>query len=118
MRGARPVKSKKATPRAKPVPPLWGVAVGGPMSPHDDDRVWARVDRSMAPPQRDYARTCQGCPPRRSANCGGILRHRLELHGTNFRRQVQIGPNIADPADHHLKLIVEIRHEARVAARR
>jgi very-short-patch-repair endonuclease len=36
------------------------------------------------------------------------LRHRLELHGTYFRRQVQIGPNIADFANHHFKSTVEI----------
>ena len=36
------------------------------------------------------------------------LRHRLELTGSHFRRQVQIGPYIADFANHKLRLIVEI----------
>ena len=36
------------------------------------------------------------------------LRHRLDLRGTHFRRQVQIGRYIADFANHKLKLIIEI----------
>jgi len=36
------------------------------------------------------------------------LRHRVELGGTHFRRQVRIGPYIADFASHSLKLIIEI----------
>jgi very-short-patch-repair endonuclease len=36
------------------------------------------------------------------------LRHRLRLNGSHFRRQVQIGPYIADLACHQLKLIIEI----------
>ena len=36
------------------------------------------------------------------------LRHRLHLNGSHFRRQVQIGPFIADFACHQLKLVIEI----------
>jgi very-short-patch-repair endonuclease len=36
------------------------------------------------------------------------LRHRLALNGSHFRRQVQIGPYIADFACHELKLVIEI----------
>ena len=36
------------------------------------------------------------------------LRHRLSLDGSHFRRQVQIGPYIADFACHHLKLVIEL----------
>ncbi len=36
------------------------------------------------------------------------LRHRLPLAGSHFRRQVQIGPYIADFACHELKLVIEI----------
>ena len=36
------------------------------------------------------------------------LRHRLALEGSHFRRQVQIGPYIADFSCHHYKLAIEI----------
>ena len=36
------------------------------------------------------------------------LRHRLGVDGSHFRRQVQIGPYLADFACHHSKLIVEV----------
>lgn len=36
------------------------------------------------------------------------LRHRIDLQQTHFRRQVQVGPYIANFASHRLKLIIEI----------
>jgi very-short-patch-repair endonuclease len=46
------------------------------------------------------------------------LRHRLPVEGTHFRRQVHIGPYLADFACHRSKLIVEIdggQHAERTA---
>jgi very-short-patch-repair endonuclease len=78
------------------------------MSPQDDDRVWARADRAMAPPQRKYARRMRRQPTEAERKLWWHLRHRLQLHGTHFRRQVQIGPYIVDFANHQVKLINEI----------
>ncbi len=74
----------------------------------DDDRIWARVDRSMDPPQRDFARQMRKQPTEAERKLWWHLRHRLPLSGTHFRRQVQIGPYIADFASHQMKIVIEI----------
>jgi very-short-patch-repair endonuclease len=73
-----------------------------------DDRIWARTDRAMVSPQRGFARRMRKAPTEAERKLWWHLRHRLSLDGSHFRRQVQIGPYIADFACHVLKLIVEI----------
>jgi len=82
--------------------------VGVVMDSEDEDRVWALSDRTKAPPQRHYARRMRKEPTEAERKLWWHLRHRLELTGSHFRRQVQIGPYIADFANHKLRLIVEI----------
>ncbi|MEJ2377147.1 MAG: DUF559 domain-containing protein [Pseudolabrys sp.] len=90
------------------------------MTAHDqnDERVWARTDRTMAPPQRAFARRMRKMPTQAERKLWWHLRHRLPLkNGLHFRRQVQIGPYIADFACHRLKLIIEVdggQHGARL----
>ena len=74
----------------------------------DENRLWARTDRSMAPPQRDFARRMRKEPTAAERKLWWHLRHRLPLARSHFRRQVQIGPYIADFASHHLKLVIEL----------
>jgi very-short-patch-repair endonuclease len=78
------------------------------MSPQDDERIWGRTDHSMAPPQREHARRMRREPTEAERKLWWHLRRRVDLRGTHFRRQVQIGPYIADFCNHRLKLIVEI----------
>jgi very-short-patch-repair endonuclease len=66
------------------------------------------MDRSKAPPQRIFARRMRAAPTEAERKLWWHLRHRLNLRGTHFRRQVQIGRYIADFANHQLNLIVEI----------
>ena len=83
-----------------------------------DDRPWARTDRAMAPPQRTFARGMRKEPTEAEQKLWWHLRHRLPVEGTHFRRQVQIGPYLADFACHRSKLIVEIdggQHAERTA---
>ena len=85
----------------------------------DDDRPWARTDRAMAPPQRAFAQRMRKMPTQAERKLWWHLRHRLPLHGSHFRRQVQIGRYIADFACHQLRLVVEIdggQHGAQAAA--
>ncbi len=74
----------------------------------DDGRPWARTDRAMAPPQRSFARQMRKTPTQTERKLWRHLRHRLPLHGSHFRRQVQIGSYIADFACHQLKLVIEL----------
>jgi len=74
----------------------------------DNERIWATVDRSRSPPQREFARRMGSEPTEAERKLWWHLRHRIELRDTHFRRQVRIGPYIADFASHGLKLIVEI----------
>jgi very-short-patch-repair endonuclease len=74
----------------------------------DDDRLWARTDRTMAPPQRLFAPRMRKEPTEAERKLWWHLRHRLPLTGSHFRRQVQIGPYIADFACHKSKLVIEI----------
>jgi very-short-patch-repair endonuclease len=73
----------------------------------DNDRVWARADRTMAPPQRSFARRMRKEPTEAERKLWWHLRHRLPLTGWHVRRQVQIGPYIADFACHKSKLFIE-----------
>ncbi|MFZ0844741.1 MAG: DUF559 domain-containing protein [Pseudolabrys sp.] len=74
----------------------------------DNDRTWARADRTMNPPQRSFARRMRKMPTEAERKLWWHLRHRLPLIGSHFRRQVQIGPYIADFLSHTLKLAIEI----------
>ena len=73
-----------------------------------NDRVWARTDRTMAPPQRAFARRMRNEPTEAERELWWHLRRRLPREDTHFRRQVQIGPYIADFACHKPKLVVKI----------
>jgi very-short-patch-repair endonuclease len=73
-----------------------------------NERIWARSDRSKASPQRTFARRMRKAPTEAERKLWWHLRHRLDLSGTHFRRQVQIGRYIADFANHKLGLIIEI----------
>ena len=84
----------------------------------NDDRPWAPTDRTMTPPQRAFARRMRREPTEAERKLWWHLRHRLPVEGTHFRRQVQIGPYLADFACHRSKLIVEIdggQHAERTA---
>jgi len=74
----------------------------------DGDRIWAPTDRAMAPSQRSFARQMRKAPTEAERKLWRHLRHRLPLLGSHFRRQVQIGPYIADLVSHKLKLVIEI----------
>jgi very-short-patch-repair endonuclease len=62
----------------------------------------------MDPPQRNFARRMRKQPTIAERKLWWHLRHRLPLIDTHFRRQVQIGPYIADFASHQAKLVIEI----------
>ncbi len=74
----------------------------------DDDRIWAPTDRTKSPPQRSFARRMRKLPTEAERKLWWHLRHRLEVAGSHFRRQVQVGPYIADFLSHKAKLIIEI----------
>src|SRR5947207_15458990 len=74
----------------------------------NNNRTWARADRTMAPPQRAFARRMRKTPTEAERKLWWHLRHRLPMNGSHFRRQVQIGPYIADFVCHQLKLVIEI----------
>ncbi len=73
-----------------------------------DDRIWARVDRTKPQQQRVFARRMRKTPTEAERKLWWHLRRRLPFAGSHFRRQVQIGPYIADFACHQLKLVIEI----------
>jgi len=72
------------------------------------DRIWARTDRAMEPPQRKFARQMRARPTEAERKLWWHLRHTLSLTGSHFRRQVQIGPYVADFVSHRLKLVIEV----------
>ncbi|HMJ45315.1 MAG TPA: endonuclease domain-containing protein [Pseudolabrys sp.] len=74
----------------------------------DNDRIWARADRTKTPPQRSFSRQMRKAPTEAERKLWWHLRHRLQLADTHFRRQVQVGPYIADFLSHKSKLIIEI----------
>jgi len=76
---------------------------------NDEPRVWARLDRTVAPPpQRAYARQMRGNPTDAERKLWWHLRRRLKTPGTHFRRQVRIGRYIADFVCHSARLVVEV----------
>ena len=85
-----------------------GVGVVMTMNDKNNERTWALTDRTMAPQQRVFARRMRQAPTGAERKLWWHLRHRLPLAGSHFRRQVQIGPSIADFACHRLKLVIEI----------
>jgi very-short-patch-repair endonuclease len=78
------------------------------MSKSDEPRIWAKTDRTKAPPQRQLAREMRAAPSEAERKLWWHLRHRLPMLGTHFRRQVHIGKYIADFACHAKRLIVEV----------
>jgi very-short-patch-repair endonuclease len=78
------------------------------MSIRGENRIWAKRDRTMVPPQRARARGMRADPTDAERKLWQHLRQRLAPNGTHFRRQVQIGRYIADFVSHKAKLIVEI----------
>ena len=78
------------------------------MSTKDEPRIWAKRDRTIVPPQRRLARAMRAAPTEAERKLWWHLRHRLSTHGTHFRRQVRIGPYIADFACHATRVVIEI----------
>jgi very-short-patch-repair endonuclease len=62
----------------------------------------------MAAPQRAHSRRMRNTPTAAERKLWWHLRHRFALGNSHFRRQVQIGPYIADFACHQLKLVIEL----------
>jgi very-short-patch-repair endonuclease len=85
-----------------------GVIVIMTASDRHDDRTWARTDRTKGRPQRAFAQRMRNAPTEAERKLWWHLRHRLRLNGSHFRRQVRVGPYIADFACHQLKLVIEI----------
>ena len=85
-----------------------GVGVVMTMNDKKNGRTWALTDRAMAPRQRAFARRMRKEPTEAERKLWWHLRYRLPLAGSHFRRQVQIGPYIADFVCHQLRLIIEI----------
>jgi very-short-patch-repair endonuclease len=73
----------------------------------DEPRIWARLDRSVPPPQRAFARRMRAEPTDAERKLWH-LRRRLKLSGMHFRRQVRIRPYIVDFACHSARLIIEL----------
>ncbi len=96
------------------------MGVGVVMSVNDKNnrRTWALTDRTIASRQRVFASRMRKTPTEAERKLWRHLRHSLTLAGSHFRRQVQIGPYIADFACHRLKLVIEIdgsQHGSQVA---
>ena len=78
------------------------------MSTRGENRIWAKRDRAIVPPQRVHARKMRAKPTEAERKLWLHLRQRFALTGTHFRRQVQVGRYIADFVSHRAKLIIEI----------
>jgi very-short-patch-repair endonuclease len=88
------------------------------MSADDEPRVWAKRDRTIVPPQRRLARAMRAAPTEAERKLWWHLRHRIPMPGTHFRRQVRIGPYIADFACHASRIVIEVdggQHDRSVA---
>jgi very-short-patch-repair endonuclease len=88
------------------------------MSADDEPRVWAKRDRTIVPPQRRLARAMRAAPTEAERKLWWHLHHRIPLLGTHFRRQVRIGPYIADFACHARRIVIEVdggQHDRSVA---
>jgi very-short-patch-repair endonuclease len=72
------------------------------------DRVWALTDRTKTPRQRLFAKRMRQQPTEAEQKLWWHLRHRLSVEGSHFRRQVQLGPFIADFVCHNRRLAIEI----------
>jgi very-short-patch-repair endonuclease len=89
------------------------------MGKNSEPRIWARRDRSILSPQRQFAREMRGAPTQAERKLWWHLRHRLAAPGTLFRRQVRIDRYLADFACHAHRIVVEVdggQHGARSAA--
>ena len=86
----------------------------------DEPRIWAHLDRSVAPPpQQKLAHDMRAAPTDAERKLWLHLRYRLNLSGTHFRRQVRIDRYIVDFACKSAKLIVEVdggQHDQQAAA--
>src|SRR5215204_4570280 len=78
------------------------------MSTRGENRIWAKRDHAIVPPQRGHARSMRANPTDAEQELWLHLRKRLAASGTHFRRQVQIGPYIADFVSHKAKLVIEV----------
>jgi len=74
----------------------------------DEPRIWARRDRSIAPPNAAFARAMRKAPTEAERKLWWHLRHRLPISDTHFRGQVRLGRYIVDFASHRAKLVIEI----------
>ena len=91
------------------------------MEPRDKEpRIWAPRDRTVPPsPKQAFAKQLRAAPTEAEHKLWWHLRYRLNVPGTHFRRQVRVGPYIADFATHKTKLIIEVdggQHAIRTAA--
>src|SRR3954468_4204178 len=78
------------------------------MSTGDEPRIWVKRDRTIVPPQRRLARAMRAAPMEAERKLWWHLRHRIPTLGTHFRRQVRIGPYIADFACHATRTVIEV----------
>jgi very-short-patch-repair endonuclease len=78
------------------------------MSTGDEPRIWVKRDRTIVPPQRRLARAMRAAPTEAERKLWWHLRHRIPTLGTHFRRQVRIGPYIADFACHATRTVIEV----------
>jgi very-short-patch-repair endonuclease len=74
----------------------------------DDERIWALRDRTKAGPQTQLARSMRRSPTMAEKKLWWHLKYRLSMPGSHFRRQVRIGPYIADFASHRARLVIEV----------
>jgi very-short-patch-repair endonuclease len=79
-----------------------------------EHRAWAIRDRTKTPSERVYARAMRADPTDAEQKLWWHLRHRLAKSGTHYRRQVQIGPYIADFVSHKTKLVIEVDGRQRI----
>ena len=73
----------------------------------DEPRVWALRDRTRVAPQAVFVRNMRRAPTDAEKNLWRHL-HRLSLHGSHFRRQVQLGQYIVDFVSHKMRIAIEI----------
>ena len=78
------------------------------MSTGNEPRIWVKRDRTIVPPQRRLARAMRAAPTEAERKLWWHLRHRIPTPGTHFRRQVRIGPYIADFACHATRTVIEV----------
>ena len=79
-----------------------------PTGAGSSERIWALRDRAVVVPNRVRARTMRAAPTEAEKKLWWHLRHRLATEGTHFRRQVRLGPCIADFVCHRSRFIIEV----------